>query len=93
MNVSENMVAFLTCIGVRCLYPDILVENQTCKQKIAFMCIVPCIVSRVEDNIIYFSPLFFPLTQNYFGRQVVWFLVNPLIQQFKKKKKAFEYSY
>lgn len=47
------------------------------------MCIVPCIVSRVEDSIIYFSLLFSPLTQNNFRRQVQ-FLVNPLIQQFKK---------
>lgn len=54
------------------------------------MCVVPCIVSRVEDNTIYFSPLFFPLIQNYFLRQVQ-FIVNPLIWQFKKR--ILEYYY
>lgn len=78
------MVIFLTCNEVRHLYPDILIENQTCNREIAFVCVVSCIVSRVEDNTIHFSPLFFPLTQNYFRRQVQ-FIANPLIQQFKKK--------
>lgn len=64
------------------LYLDIIIKNWTYKQETAFMCAVPCMVSKAEDDRIYFSPLFFPLAQNWFRRQMHCF-VNPLIRQLK----------
>lgn len=71
---------------MKSLYPDII-KNWTYKQDTAFMCAVPCMVSKSEQNRISFSPLFPPLTQNYFRGQMHC-IVNPLIQQLKKKKKS-----
>lgn len=45
---------------MKSLYCDIIIKNWTYKQETAFMCAVPYMISKVEDNRIYFSPLFFP---------------------------------